>query len=68
MDERTEDREGMKGRKLLFWNVAGLERQDKEFWRFIKDFDFVSLCETWVNENSWDRIKGSLPGLTHLTL
>jgi len=36
--------------KMTFWNVAGLERQDKEFWDFIKEYDYVELCETWVTE------------------
>lgn len=35
-------------------------RQDKEFWRYIKDFDFMSLCETWTEEKGWNRIKDSL--------
>lgn len=33
-------------RRLLFWNVAGIINKDKGFWEYIKDFDFISLCET----------------------
>lgn len=41
--------------------MAGLERQDKEFWEFVKRYDFISLCETWLEEKGWKRIKGKLP-------
>lgn len=34
------------GKKILVWNIAGARRQDIGTWEFIKDFDFVSLCET----------------------
>jgi len=37
---------------MMFWNVAGLKRQDKEFWDFIKEH-YVGLCETWVTEERW---------------
>lgn len=41
------DVENRKGRrKILVWNIAGARRQDMKTWEFIKDFDFVSLCET----------------------
>lgn len=33
-------------RRLLFWNVAGLGNKDKDFWKYIESFDFVSLSET----------------------
>lgn len=50
-----------KEKKLLFWNVAGLDRQDLDFWKFIKEYDYVGLCETWVNEKSWNNIRHRLP-------
>lgn len=53
----------MKGRrKVLFWNIAGINK-DRDCWKFI-GFDFVSLCETWIEEKDWDRIRKVLPG-TH---
>jgi len=45
----------------LFWNVAGLGNKDKEFWGYVRCFDFVSLCETWVDEKGWEGIKEKLP-------
>lgn len=44
--------------------MAGLEKQDLDFWDYVKEFDFVSLCETLLEENRWNNIKGLLPG-TH---
>lgn len=44
--------------------MAGLQRQDKNFWGWLKDKDFISLCETWIEEKDWVRFKEKLPG-TH---
>jgi len=54
-------RGGVEDRRLLFWNIEGLGRQDLEFWRYISKWDFISLCETWVEEKGWDRIRNQLP-------
>lgn len=35
-----------KVRNLIFWNIAGIGNKDKEYWSYIKRFDFVSLSET----------------------
>lgn len=40
--------------------IAGLERQDKDFWRYTLDYDFIGLCETYLEEKGWDRIKDKL--------
>lgn len=50
-----------KGRRLIFWNVAGIEKQDIEFWDYVKGYDYIGLCETWLEEQSWDKIKDKLP-------
>jgi len=47
--------------RLIFWNVAGLARKDEEFWRYICEYDFISLSETWLDDKRWDRLKGWLP-------
>jgi len=39
--------------KILFWNVAGIGNKDREWWRYIIGFDFISLSETWVDEKGW---------------
>jgi len=52
------------GRKLIFWNVAGVIKKDEEFWRYVKGFDFISLTETWMEGKGWDKLKDWLPS-TH---
>lgn len=32
-------------RKIIFWNVVGLMRQDMDFWNYIKRYDFIGMCE-----------------------
>lgn len=49
------------GRKILVWNIAGARRQGIGTWEFIKEHDFVSLCETWVTENDWKTMKNRMP-------
>lgn len=46
--------------KLLFWNIAGLWRQDLDFWKYLSGYDYIGLCETWVEEESWNKIKKDL--------
>lgn len=41
--------------------MAGLVRQDKDFWRYIERYDYIGLYETWVNEKGWDNIRKRLP-------
>lgn len=48
-------------RKIIFWNVAGVYNKDKEFWRYIRKFDMVSLSETWVEEKGREKLLESLP-------
>lgn len=40
-------------------NIA--RNKDREFWKYVIDFDFISLSETWMNEEGWKRIKQKLP-------
>ena len=47
---------------MIFWNVAGLGRQDRDFWEFVKEYDYIGLSETWVEEKGWNNIKDMLPG------
>jgi len=48
-------------RRLLFWNVAGTLNKDIEFWDYLKMYDYVGLCETWMTENMWENWKDKLP-------
>jgi len=41
------------GSRLVFWNVAGLARKDVEFWSYIREYDFLSLSETWIDKKGW---------------
>lgn len=50
-----------KERKCIFWNVAGLFNKDKEFWRYIRKFYFISMSETWIDVKGWEYIKDRLP-------
>lgn len=39
-----------KGRRLTFWNIAGLRQKDREVWKFLEEGDFISITETWMEE------------------
>jgi len=39
--------------KILFWNMAGTGNKNKDWWRYIIGFDFVSVSETWLDEKGW---------------
>lgn len=45
----------------MFWNVAGIKRKDSDFWKFIEQYDFVGLTETWIEEKDWTKMKKFLP-------
>lgn len=47
--------------RIGFWNVAGVSKKDREFWKEIEEWDIVGLVETWVEEKGWTKIKESLP-------
>ena len=32
-----------------------------EVWDYLGEFDFISLCETWLEEKQWGNIKDKLP-------
>lgn len=41
--------------------MAGILRQDKDFWNWVKGKNFISLCETWLEEKGWEVFKDRLP-------
>lgn len=47
--------------KIIFWNIAGLLRKDKDFWNYLKEYDIINLMETWIEENGWKKIEQLLP-------
>lgn len=48
--------------RIGFWNVAGINNKDEEFWEYIKSFDVIGMTETWIEENRWEKTKKKLPG------
>lgn len=42
--ERKTSREIRDRGRIVFWNVTGLERKDREFWKYIESFD-VGMSE-----------------------
>ena len=60
-ENRARKEENSKRERLLFWNVAGLERKERDFWKYVEKFDFVEMTETWVDQKGWERLKGKLP-------
>lgn len=36
--------------RMIFWNIAGLKKKDREFWEYIEKFDMIGMCETWIEE------------------
>lgn len=56
---------GKKTRKLLFWNVSGIGRQEVDFWKYVSQWDFICFSEPWLEEKGWRKLKGRLPK-THI--
>ncbi|KYN11380.1 hypothetical protein ALC57_16457 [Trachymyrmex cornetzi] len=50
----TEEEEKGRNRKVLFWNVAGVESKDRDFWRFITGHDYIGLNETWLTQKIYE--------------
>jgi len=57
--EGREKRE--EGRKVMFWNIAGLWNKDKDFWKGLENWNVIILSETWLEEKRWVKIKNLLP-------
>lgn len=47
--------------KVMFWNVAGLKKKDRDFWRGLEAWDVIVMIETWVDEKGWERVRRWLP-------
>lgn len=64
-DEEKKGKEGKerknKNWKVAFWNVAGLDEKDKDFWNNQKKWDVIVMQETWLEEKGWEMIKWKLP-------
>ena len=47
--------------KILFWNIAGMNNKDKEFWEYLIGFEIIVLSETWIEGKEWKNLKSKLP-------
>lgn len=47
---------------MAFWNVAGLKNEDRDFWNGLRDWDVVTLTETWIEKKKWSNLKEKLLG------
>lgn len=61
MEEGGKDREGGRIWKIAFWNVAGIGNKDRDFWQRIREWDIISIMETWLDKKKWEEIRGRLP-------
>ena len=48
--------EGERRLKIAFWNVAGVENKDREFWKTLEDWEVLVLMETWIKEKNWGKL------------
>jgi len=60
LNKRVTESKQEKQRKILFWNIADVEEKDLDFWSYVKGYDFVSLCEVWLDEKGWNTVKDRL--------
>lgn len=60
MKENLENISNGNERHFVFWNCAGLLKKDRDFWDFIEKNDFISLCETWLDEKGMDKFIDNL--------
>lgn len=41
--------------------MVGLENEDEDFWKNLKGWNVIVMCETWIQEKGWERIRKKLP-------
>ena len=46
---------------MCSWNVAGVERKNKEFFKGLEQWEVIVMLETWLDEKGWGRIRNRLP-------
>lgn len=46
---------------MIFWNVAGLTNKDGDFWKYLRDFNVISLTETLLKERGEEKLRDKLP-------
>lgn len=46
--ERGERRK-KKGRRIRFWNMAGLKGKNREFCETVKEWEVIVLTQTWID-------------------
>ena len=38
----------------------GIINKDRDFWKFIEKYDFISLSETWLENKGWENFEKKL--------
>lgn len=46
---------------MIFWNVARLTNKDGDFWKYLRDFNVISLTETLLKERGEGKLRDKLP-------
>lgn len=41
--------------------MAGIGNIDRDFWQRIKEWNIISMMETWLDKKKWEGIRGRLP-------
>jgi len=59
--ETRKNNESKKTIEIIFWNIAGLKRKDRNFLDYLEKFDVIDMCETRIKERNWGSMKLSLP-------
>jgi len=54
--EKGNSKANKRGENIMFC----VNNKDKDFWNYVGKFDFVSLCEIWLQENEWKKIEERL--------
>ena len=47
--------------RICFWNIAGLERKDREFMKHLGQREVIVMTKTWLDGKGWERVGGRLP-------
>lgn len=43
-------RERIQDIKMVLWNIAGLKKKERKFWKYLERFDVIGLYETWIEK------------------
>lgn len=61
LNKKEDEGEKKQKLKMIFWNVAGLINKDEDFWKYLRDFNVISLTETLLKERGEEKLRDKLP-------